>query len=86
MAGKESDKTAAAALKSVGLDSSMLGRYPRELSGGQQQRVAIAEAMINDPQLIIADEPTTALDTIVQKRILSLLLGKVRESGASLLL
>lgn len=82
---KESDKAAAAALQSVGLGSSMLGRYPRELSGGQQQRVAIAEAMINDPQLIIADEPTTALDTIVQKRILSLLLGKVQESGASLL-
>lgn len=85
LTGKESDKAAAAALQSVGLDSSMLGRYPRELSGGQQQRVAIAEAMINDPQLIIADEPTTALDTIVQRRILSLLLGKVRESGASLL-
>ncbi|MBF1677776.1 MAG: ABC transporter ATP-binding protein [Scardovia wiggsiae] len=85
MAGKESDKAAAAALQSVGLDSSVLGRYPRELSGGQQQRVAIAEAMINDPQLIIADEPTTALDTIVQSRILSLLLGRVQESGASLL-
>ena len=85
LTGKEIDKAAAAALQSVGLDSSVLGRYPRELSGGQQQRVAIAEAMINDPQLIIADEPTTALDTIVQKRILSLLLGKVRESGASLL-
>ena len=85
MAGKESDKAAAAALQSVGLDSSVLGRYPRELSGGQQQRVAVAEAMINDPQLIIADEPTTALDTIVQSRILSLLLGRVQESGASLL-
>jgi len=61
------------ALKEVGLDVEILQSYPHQLSGGQQQRVLIAMALINNPSLIIADEPTTALDAITTKQIMALL-------------
>jgi peptide/nickel transport system ATP-binding protein len=76
------------ALDRVGLpaDRFPLTRYPHELSGGQRQRVAIAIAIVLSPRLIIADEPTTALDVTTQAQILNLLRQLVREDGASLIL
>jgi peptide/nickel transport system ATP-binding protein len=73
-------------LSSVGVPPSRSCCYPHELSGGQRQRVLIAMALACRPDLIIADEPTTALDTIVQAQILSLLSSVVRESGAGMLM
>ena len=73
-------------LRSVGLDDSIATRYPHELSGGQCQRVCIATAMVASPRLIVADEPTTALDSLAQREILDLLTGLVEVSGSSLLL
>ncbi|CCN80788.1 putative ABC-type dipeptide/oligopeptide/nickel transport system, permease/ATP-binding components [Vibrio nigripulchritudo SFn27] len=62
-----------------------INAYPHELSGGMRQRIAIAMALINDPELIIADEPTTALDVTVQGQILALLDELRRERGVAIL-
>jgi peptide/nickel transport system ATP-binding protein len=84
----EAARRAAATLDRVGLgpDASWLARYPHELSGGQRQRVAIAMAITLSPALLIADEPTTALDSTTQAQVLALLKTLVRDSGMSLLL
>ncbi|MDQ1205716.1 ABC transporter ATP-binding protein [Microbacterium sp. SORGH_AS_0862] len=63
----------------------LIRQYPHQLSGGQRQRVAIAIALSTSPRLLIADEPTTALDVTIQAGILELFDGIVRDSGASLL-
>jgi peptide/nickel transport system ATP-binding protein len=65
---------------------SQLDRYPHEFSGGMRQRILIAMAIINDPSLLLADEPTTALDTTMQARILELIAGLVERNRTAVLL
>jgi oligopeptide transport system ATP-binding protein len=69
----------------VGLLPNQINRYPHEFSGGQCQRIGIARAMINQPKLIVCDEPVSALDVSIQGQIVNLLMDLQRETGMALI-
>jgi peptide/nickel transport system ATP-binding protein len=85
--GREAKRKAIAALESVAIPDAArrYGDYPHQFSGGQRQRILIAMALINRPRLLIADEPTTALDVTVQAQVLELLRELQRQHGLAML-
>jgi peptide/nickel transport system ATP-binding protein len=85
--GREAKRRAVAALEAVRIPepARRYGDYPHQFSGGQRQRILIAMALINRPRLLIADEPTTALDVTVQAQVLDLLRDLQRQHGLAML-
>ena len=84
--GRGAEARIAELLQDVGLSPEFARRYPHELSGGQAQRVGIASALACRPALVIADEPTTALDVTIQAQVLRLMARLQREQGVAMLL
>jgi peptide/nickel transport system ATP-binding protein len=82
---RDAGRRAAGLVERVGLHPRQTADYPHELSGGQRQRIMIAMALACSPRLVIADEPTTALDVMIQAQVLSLLKTLQRDLGLSLL-
>nr|WP_319376155.1 ABC transporter ATP-binding protein [uncultured Methanoregula sp.] len=82
---RDSSGKAAAVLKSVGFDSDMSAHRPNQLSGGQQQRVAVARALVNEPKILLCDEPTGNLDRKTGLQIMELLVGLHREGKTVIL-
>ena len=83
-AGRAANR-ALAALEMVGL-AALAGNQPNQMSGGQQQRVSIARALINDPQVILADEPTGALDTVSSAEVMTILKELHQTRGVTLVI
>ena len=83
--GAANDKRVVELLESIELDESYIDRYPSEMSGGQKQRISIARALAAEPDVIICDEVTSALDQIVQEEILQLLMKLQRDTNVTYL-
>ena len=83
--GSEREARIADLLKTVGLDSSVMNRYPHEFSGGQRQRIGIARALALKPKFIVADEPVSALDVSIQAQIINLLADLQQQFGLTYL-
>jgi putative ABC transport system ATP-binding protein len=83
--GKERRQLAAAALEQVGLKNRM-GHFPSQLSGGQKQRVAIARAIVGQPDIILADEPTGNLDSVMGNEIMDILLRLNEDQGTTVVM
>ena len=87
LGGRDAKREAIAALEAVSIPEAArrFGDYPHQFSGGQRQRILIAMALVHKPHLLIADEPTTALDVTVQAQVLELLKSLQREHGVAML-
>jgi ABC-type oligopeptide transport system ATPase subunit len=85
MSREQGQERIASLFKDTGLSEELLGRWPRELSGGQLQRLAITRALLSEPDLIVADEPLSALDVSVQAQLLNLLEGLRKNHDMSML-
>ncbi|MDR2780721.1 MAG: ABC transporter ATP-binding protein [Synergistaceae bacterium] len=82
----ESEARAAELVKTAGLNENAVSRYPHEMSGGEKQRAALAAAIACEPDFLLADEPTTALDVITQKEVLETITSLTRDRGMGVLL